>query len=153
MKVELDNLSVKYLADLRRALRNPEVIKNVSYNVPTYFLKSLKEILIKKDAYKFAIIVNKKFAGIVVLENPNKEKTSYECGYFVAREFWGKGIATSAVKEIVRQGFNNFKIKKVWAITSMKNPASGKVLKKARFRLIKRDNKNKEFLWEKTKWQ
>ena len=151
MKIILRKMGIRDFLNLAKAIKNPEVGDRLQYTVPGYLLKGLEEILKRKNTYKFAILADGKFAGGIVLEKPNKDKTSYEVGYFVARNYWNKGVASEAVKKIVRLAFEKLNIKKVWAETDIDNPASGKVLKKAGFKLKKRDKKKKELKWEKEK--
>jgi RimJ/RimL family protein N-acetyltransferase len=153
MKVELKKLTIRYLFDFMRTIKNPEVGSKLQFNVPGYLLKGLKEIWGDLGgSYKWAILVDGKYAGDVVLEDFNKDKTECEIGYYVAREFWGKGIATKAVKEILKFAFKDLKLKKVKADNDLDNPASGKVLKNAGFKKMKTDKKKQIVLWEKKRW-
>ena len=75
-----------------------------------------------------------------------------ELGYFLGEPFWGKGIITEAVKQIVDYGFQHFDITRIYARPYGNNPASQKVLEKAGFtleaRIEKNIYKNGEFLDE-----
>ncbi|MDD5699925.1 MAG: GNAT family N-acetyltransferase [Candidatus Nanoarchaeia archaeon] len=147
MKIELKPLTIKYLFKFAKAIKNPDVSGRLRYNLKGYLLKGLKEILTRKDSYKFAILANGQFAGGIVLENPNKDKDSYEIGCFVAREYWNKGIATKATKKMLDFGFNKLKLNKIWAGVDINNPASSRVLEKLGFKL--RKTNKKEFILEK----
>lgn len=59
------------------------------------------------------------------LDKPNNKA---EIGYWVAEPFWGKGIATEAVKAILNFGFAELDLNKIFATHYPENPASGKVL-------------------------
>uniref|UniRef100_A0A1J3IVL7 Putative N-acetyltransferase YoaA n=1 Tax=Noccaea caerulescens TaxID=107243 RepID=A0A1J3IVL7_NOCCA len=55
-------------------------------------------------------------------------------GYAVAKEFWGRGIATAAVKMAVEQAFQVFPaVVRIQAVVEVENKASQKVLEKAGF--------------------
>ena len=56
-----------------------------------------------------------------------------EMGYWLAEPFWGKGIITRAVREMVAYGFENFDIERIFARPFRSNKASQKVLQKAGF--------------------
>ncbi|MBL7829776.1 MAG: GNAT family N-acetyltransferase [Saprospiraceae bacterium] len=58
-----------------------------------------------------------------------------ELGYWLAEEFWGKGIATEAVKQIVKYGFETFDIDRIFARPFGSNVASQKLLEKSGFTL------------------
>ena len=54
-----------------------------------------------------------------------------EIGYWVGREHWGDGLATEAVRRLVRHLFADLGFERVWASTHPDNPASRRVLEKA----------------------
>ena len=57
-----------------------------------------------------------------------------ELGYWLAEPYWGKGIITEAIKQIVEYGFQHFDITRIYARPYSSNPASQKVLVKAGFK-------------------
>ena len=67
---------------------------------------------------------------------------SAEFGYWLAEEFWGKGIMTEAVTAFVSYCFENFPLKRMFASAYANNPASARVLEKAGFVLEGRLRKN-----------
>ena len=56
-------------------------------------------------------------------------------GYMLGRAFWGKGVATWAVAQIVKQMFESSDIAEVTASAWVDNPASARVLEKCGFTL------------------
>jgi len=58
-----------------------------------------------------------------------------EMGYWLAEEFWGKGIMTQAVAKMVEYGFANFDINRIFARPFGSNKSSQRVLEKAGFKL------------------
>lgn len=54
-----------------------------------------------------------------------------EIAYAVARDCWGKGIATEATKAVVDFGFKSFGLKRIEATCDPKNVASARVLEKS----------------------
>jgi RimJ/RimL family protein N-acetyltransferase len=154
MKVQIRPLKLSDAKAIQDVYNNKDVYKQItgppwpcplSYVENKIINRSIKERKTRKR-YDFAIIVNNKVIGEVVLEHPDKTKKAYELGYMIKRSHWNKGIATKAIKQIVKFGFNKIKISKIWAGTSKKNPASGKALKKAGFKL--KGIKNKDYYWE-----
>lgn len=141
MKLKLKKLGMSDAHELVKAINNKEVtgwLENAPYpyrlkNAKDYIRKSLDKQK-KKETYEFVIIYECNFVGTIVLENPNRAKTSYEVGYFIARDYWSKGIATSALREIVKFGFNKLKLKRVWGGVLANNKASVRVLEKAGFK-------------------
>jgi [ribosomal protein S5]-alanine N-acetyltransferase len=58
-----------------------------------------------------------------------------ELGYWLAEPFWGHGVMTEAVKEMVEYAFSTFDIDRVFARPFGTNKASQRVLEKAGFKL------------------
>ncbi|HVE72549.1 MAG TPA: GNAT family protein [Thermoanaerobaculia bacterium] len=54
-----------------------------------------------------------------------------EIGYWIGVPFWGRGYATEAAREVVRYGFEDCGLARIYAGHFSRNPASGKVLAKA----------------------
>lgn len=82
----------------------------------------------------FAIEYNGKLAGSIgfVLKD-NIYRKNAEIGYFIGREYWGRGIATIALGMIVGYVFDNFDVERVYAEPYAYNMASRKVLEKSGF--------------------
>ena len=53
-----------------------------------------------------------------------------DVGYVVARSFWGRGVATEALRPIVEWGLGQEGIYRVWALCDAENGASARVLEK-----------------------
>ena len=125
--------------DLQESMNSKEVIKWLNDCSYPYKLSDskdyIKKSLANKNSYEFAILVDGDFAGTIVLENPNQGKKSYEVGYFVAKKYWGRGVATKALKEICKFGFNKLELKRIWGGCVSDNKASLKVLEKSGFKL------------------
>ena len=60
---------------------------------------------------------------------------SAELGYWLAEEYWGKGIMTEAVKQICAEAFAAFDIVRIFAEPFAHNQGSRSVLEKAGFTL------------------
>ena len=111
----------------------------------SYLLKGLKSVF-QKDSYEFTIFVNGKFAGNIGFFN--SKNRSYELGYMILRNYRGKGVATNAINKIIKLGFKELNISKIFAITDFENKESQKVLIKNKFKLIKREKNKEKLIWE-----
>ena len=60
---------------------------------------------------------------------------SAEIGYWLAEEYWGRGIATEAVVAVTEYGFSTFGLHRIYAGVFASNPASMRVLRKAGYQL------------------
>lgn len=57
-----------------------------------------------------------------------------EIGYWVGLPYWGRGYATEAAIEVVRYGFEECGMQRIFAGHFTRNPASGRVLQKVGMR-------------------
>jgi [ribosomal protein S5]-alanine N-acetyltransferase len=53
-----------------------------------------------------------------------------ELGYWLGVPYWGKGYATEAAREMVRHGFEDLNLHRIFASHFKHNPASGRILTK-----------------------
>lgn len=82
----------------------------------------------------FAIEIDGKACGSIGLHaQPDIHCRNMELGYWLAEPYWGKGIMTEAVMQMVDYGFKNFDINRIFARPFGTNIASQKVLEKAGF--------------------
>jgi ribosomal-protein-alanine N-acetyltransferase len=56
-----------------------------------------------------------------------------QVGYVVDRAFWGRGLATSAVRRLVAMLEATPPVSRIWATCALNNPASARVLEKCGF--------------------
>ncbi|NVO08432.1 MAG: GNAT family N-acetyltransferase [Bacteroidales bacterium] len=70
-------------------------------------------------------------AGIVLKEDIYRQNG--EIGYWLSQDYWGKGIGTWVVGELVRKAFDRFKLHRVYAEVFEKNIASARILEKNGF--------------------
>lgn len=81
-----------------------------------------------------AIVCNGEVAGSIGLHSQADIMCkNMELGYWIGEPFWGMGIATEAVKQMVPYGFTNFNISRIFARPFGRNLASQRVLEKAGF--------------------
>lgn len=90
----------------------------------------------------FAIEINGEASGGIGL-HPQQDinAKNAELGYWLGEPFWGKGIITAAVKQMVEYGFSTLDITRIFARPFGTNKASQKVLEKAGFKLEARFEK------------
>lgn len=90
-----------------------------------------------ENSNRFRVIeVDGEFAGGIGL-HPEADlfRLNSEIGYWLGEAFWGKGIATQAVKLMVAHSFITFKFTRIYARVFGSNKASARVLEKAGFKL------------------
>ncbi len=83
-----------------------------------------------------AIVVNGHAVGSIgIFCGTDVYEKSGELGYWLAEEFWNKGIMTRAVRRISKEAFEKFDIMRIFAEPYADNAGSRKVLEKAGFGL------------------
>lgn len=82
----------------------------------------------------FAICINNEaIGGIGVHPQQDIHEKCIEMGYWLAEPFWGKGIMSNAVKEMIDYTFKNFDVIRLYARPFSSNIGSQKVLEKSGF--------------------
>ena len=86
------------------------------------------------ETFAFAITLDDKVIGSIgVFRQQNIHRQTAEMGYYIAEEYWGKGIMTDAVKQICEYVFKNSDILRIYAEPFAYNIGSCRVLEKAGF--------------------
>lgn len=140
---------------LQKNINDKEISGNTMYIKYPYKLKDAKDwvnynlkLLKQKNPSQinFVIDIEGEVAGSIGLSSIKKEHKKAEVGYWLAREYWNKGIITKALKEITEFGFKRLKLNRIYAYVFPHNKASARALEKAGFkfegRLIKNSIKN-----------
>ena len=73
--------------------------------------------------------------GVGIHTRKDVERHSAEIGYWVAEAFWGRGLATAAVRRLSQAALRERAIFRIFATVFASNPASVRVLQKAGFKL------------------
>ena len=82
----------------------------------------------------FAIeIEGKAVGGIGIHPQSDVECKNAEMGYWLAEPYWGQGIITAAIYQMIEYGFKTFDINRIFARPFGTNIASQKVLEKTGF--------------------
>jgi ribosomal-protein-alanine N-acetyltransferase len=120
---------------------HPSVNKFIERNVPKNISDVEKFIELRNsDANPFYFIIEtlltNELAGAICLWNINKENKYAEVGYELLPKFQGKGIMTSALREIINLAFTELNIETIEALTHSENLPSRKLLEKFDFKLM-----------------
>ena len=81
----------------------------------------------------FAIANADEAIGAIGLTLHDAHERSAEVGYWLGEPFWGRGIATEAVRALIVHAFEHFDLLRVQATVFEWNPASIRVLEKCGF--------------------
>lgn len=97
------------------------------------FMKHWHKILGIKTCIIRTIVYNGQVAGSVF---SYEDEGRPEVTYWIGREYWGKGIATWALKELLA---HHNPIRPIYARVAKDNPGSRRVLEKCGFKIIGED--------------
>ncbi len=83
-----------------------------------------------------AIELDGEAAGsVAVFVGADVYRRSAELGYWLAEDYWGRGVMTRAVRQICREAFERFDVVRIYAEPFEGNAGSRRVLEKAGFTL------------------
>ena len=96
----------------------------------------LKKVAQSSSDLMFGIYENSEHIGTIKLGNINYRHLTADLSYLIgSKKHWGKGVATLAISEMVKIGFNSLGLKKLSAGVYKNNGASIRVLEKNAFYL------------------
>ena len=141
MKCRIRKWELSDAKDLAAALSNKKVQDNLRDGLPyPYTEQDGKEFISamlsadENETYAFAITVDNMVIGSIgIFRQGNIHRQTAELGYYIAEEYWGKGIMTEAVKQICEYVFANSDIIRIYAEPFAYNIASCRVLEKVGF--------------------
>lgn len=130
-------------ADLAAALSNRKILDNLRDGLPYPYTEKNAEEYISfilnsdpNDTFAFAIEVDGKAVGSIgAFRQGNIHFRTAELGYYLAEEYWGRGIMTSAVRQLCEKLFAETDIIRIFAEPFDYNVGSRRVLEKAGFQL------------------
>ena len=101
------------------------------------YLSSLIESYKDGKTFNWAIELKNenKVIGSIGATNLDENVAKIEVGYCIGKKWWNQGIATEALREIIRFLFEEVGINRIEAYYNVKNLASGKVMQKCGMKL------------------
>src|SRR5437868_1614384 len=129
------------LGSLVKYANNFEIAKFLTDRFPHPYTEESGKMFIESATNDFpfnifAIDIGGEASGGIGLHLQNDiYSKNAELGYWLAQPYWGKGITTSAVKQMVQYGFDTWDISRIFARPFGTNKGSQKVLEKAGFTL------------------
>lgn len=120
--------------DLVRHANNRKVWLGLRDRFPhPYTLADAEQFLARAQAQTpltvFAVAVeDRPVGGIGLVLGEDVERISAEIGYWLGEEFWGRGIATDAVRLLTGDAFATFELNRIFAVPYADNVASIRVL-------------------------
>ncbi len=98
----------------------------------------IRDVLSAEETYAVCLKEDGKAIGSIglmvgVASNLNIPDTEGEIGYWIGVPFWGRGLIPEAVNELLRHGFEDLKLDKIWCGYFEGNTKSKRVQEKCGF--------------------
>lgn len=120
-------------------LAGERAIADTTLNVPHPYEAGMAEQWIsthqaqydQRQAVAFAIVLKAgdKLVGAISL-SISQEYERAEMGYWIGKPYWNQGYATEAARALLRYGFAELGLNRIYASYLARNPASGRVMEK-----------------------
>ena len=142
-RVRLRTLNISDAKAIYEYLKDGEVSKWTLIPQPykridalKFVLKSQYKRMLKKE-YVFGIILKETnhLVGVISLLNINWSNKNAELGYWLGKEYWGRGLTTEAIDLILNFAFKELNLHRIYAYVFEENIASRRVLEKNSFKL------------------
>lgn len=137
-RIRLRKPGIKDLPRIMEYANNPKVA-DMTLNIPhpyqekdaIFWLNMANQGFEDKSKFIFAICLlpTDEFIGGIGLRI-NDRFNRAELSFWIGEPFWNNGYATEATQEVLKFGFNEVGINKIFATHLLNNPASGKVMTK-----------------------
>lgn len=138
--ITLRNFKKNDVESLTRHANNENIARSLSHRFPSPFSENdaLKWITTgaKNNGIHKAIDLNGECIGSVgITFQPGEHSHCAEIGYWIGEEYWGNGIATDALSQMIDITFVTTNIIRLFAKVFSSNKASMRVLAKCGFKL------------------
>ena len=141
MKCKLRTWRLSDAKDLAAALNHRSVLNNLRDGLPfPYTEQDAKEYIIatlsanEDDTFAYAITLDDRVIGSIgAFRQGNIHRQTAELGYYLAKEYWGRGIMTDAIRQLCGHIFETTDILRIYAEPFSYNAGSRRALEKAGF--------------------
>lgn len=140
-KIRLRPFHESDISPMAHLINNRKIWNNIRDFIPhPYFEQDAREFIgfcnQEDPKMTFAIEYEGEFVGAVgLVPQTDVYRISAEIGYWLGEPFWGKGIMTEAVKQMVDYAFKQLNLIRIFTGVFDFNKGSQRVLEKAGFKL------------------
>ncbi|MBQ9720883.1 MAG: GNAT family N-acetyltransferase [Oscillospiraceae bacterium] len=143
MKITLRKWDILDAGLLARYANNEKIARNLRDAFPYPYTLADAEAFIdgclaanESAALCYAVELDGQAAGSIGLfRGSDIYRRNAEIGYWLAEEYWGRGVMTGAVRQLCAEGFRTWNIARIYAEPFADNLGSRRVLEKAGFAL------------------
>lgn len=121
-------------------LTDPETVKYTSYNIKSMseiekWISDYKEQFKNKQRISWAIedAESKRTIGEISFFDVQTDHEKGEIGYFLGREYWGKGIMSEILATVLQYLFHDLQVNRLQSIVMKENLGSRRLLEKNKF--------------------
>ena len=127
--------------DLAAALNNEKILNNLRDGLPfPYGQEDARDYITamlsadENDTFAYAITIDDRAVGSIgAFRQGNIHRQTAELGYYLAEEYWGRGIMTEAIRQLCGILFESTDILRIYAEPFSYNMGSRRALEKAGF--------------------
>ena len=137
-RLRLRRLTMRDAQDIYRYSRDPEVARHVLWDPHrsigdsrAYLRYMLRRYRSHEPAsWGIEYLETGRIIGTIGFMWIQEDNNAAEVGYSLARDCWGKGIMTEALRAVLQYGFDEMNLNRIEAQHETTNPASGAVMRK-----------------------
>lgn len=138
--IRLEPVGERHVARMQELVVHPDVLRPTRMVDPypadgaAEFVGAVQVSMARGEEFVYAVIAEGEgFVGTCGLHDIDRSTGSIELGYWIGREYWGRGYASAAVREAIRIALTELGFTEVVAHALEDNLASRRVLEKAGF--------------------
>ena len=129
-----DHVTENYVA----WMNNPEIVRYTEQKFMFHTMETVSkfvdEIWEAEDSFLFGIFMDYQHIGNIKLGPVNRHHQHAALSYIIGdKNYWGKGVASSAIAAVTAFGFSKIGLRKIWASCFDENKASIKALERNGF--------------------
>ncbi|MEL6134914.1 MAG: GNAT family protein [Bacteroidota bacterium] len=138
MRLRLRRMETSDFPALLQHVNNPKITDQI-LNFPYPYLEEdaifRMHIILQgfRERQRFVFAITQKGKDELIGEiglHLDKTHNKAEMGYWLGEPFWNQGLMGEAIAPILRFGFEDVKLHKIFATHFISNPASGKIMEK-----------------------
>ena len=137
-RLRLRKLNMRDAQDIYRYSRDPEVARHVLWEAHrsigdsrAYLRYMLRRYRSHEPAsWGIELIETGRIIGTIGFMWVQEDNAAAEVGYSLARDCWGRGFMTEALRAVIQYGFDHMSLNRIEAQHETTNPASGAVMRK-----------------------
>lgn len=144
-QIVLEPVTAQHHDAIQELASHPEVAATTPLPYPyppdgaASFLAHATQARAQGTAYHYAIVEHGRCVGLCGLKDIDATRRAAEAGYWIGRPYWGRGIATTAMRMLLGIARLDLGLRLITAHSLEHNERSVRVLEKLGFRRVRRE--------------